>query len=298
MNLLSARDLSRKQIEEIFLVADSLEHQKYFQLNGRKVLGLLFEKASTRTRVSFEAAMAQLGGSSVYIDKSTSQLSRGESIADTARVLSLYLDFVAARLYRQEDLEEFAKHSKVPVINALTDVEHPTQALADVYTIRKVFGKVSGLRIAFVGDIKNNTCNSLMAVATRMGAGMALVGPKGYSPDAGFIKDARKHGKVDISNDMRKGLAGADVIYTDTFVSMGMEKQAEKRRRLFRRYIVDDRALSYAKRNCKVMHCLPAHRGEEIAANVIDGGRSIVWQQALNKLVIEKAILIYLSRNS
>lgn len=258
------------------------------------ILALLFEKSSTRTRISFESAMIQLGGSPIYIDSRTSQMSRGESLGDTAKVLSGYVDIIAARMYSQQDIEELARHAEIPVINALTDLEHPCQALSDMYTIRNEFVKVEGLRIAFLGDIAANTANSLMVTASKLGAGISLVGPKGYMPDERYVKLAKKYANVEVTSSVKEGLADCDVIYTDTFVSMGQEEIAKERKALFSGYQLNAEALRYAKKGAKVMHCLPAHRGEEITADVIDGGSSMVWEQAKNKMAVEKAILLYL----
>ncbi len=238
--------------------------------------------------------MSQLGGSSIYMDSSTSQISRGESISDTARVLSMYVDALAARMYRHSDIVELAMNSKVPVINALTDLEHPCQALSDVYTIREELGGVDGKRIAFVGDIAANTANSLMVIASKMGAEISLVGPKGYGPNEKFVAAARKCSSVDVSSSMKDGLKGCDVVYCDTFVSMGQEADASKRMKLFCAYQLNVSSLRHAKKGARVMHCLPAHRGVEITSDLLDGARSIVWKQAANKLLLEKAILLYL----
>ncbi len=295
MNLLSSNDLSATQIEKIFGLADSLKDRSKKPLSkSSPILALLFEKSSTRTRISFESAMLQLGGHSLYIDAKTSQMSRGESLADTARVLSSYVDIISARMYKDSDLRELAGYSSVPVINALTDLEHPCQALSDVYTIRKVFGKVKGLKIAFVGDIAANTANSLMITATKMGAQISLVGPRGYHANFEYILQASKYETVVTSDDIQDGLSGCDVVYTDTFISMGQESEAEKRRKLFAKYQVNAEAMKFAKKGAKVMHCLPAHRGEEITSDVLDGKNSIAWEQAKNKMVVEKAIILYL----
>ena len=195
-----------------------------------------------------------------------------------------------------EQLRTIAKNSRVPVINALTSLEHPTQALADCYTILKRKGPLNKLKIAFIGDIAQNTANSLLLIATTLGATVTLVGPDGCKPKASYIKQARKHGKVSITSLIKEGLDGADVVYTDTFVSMGDEAEAAKRRKMFAPFQLNKRALSYAKKGAIVMHPLPAHRGEEITADVIDGRQSVVWEQAGNKLPIEKAILLYLSK--
>ncbi len=294
MNLLSSKDLSAATIKEIFKLSDKLKDDAKPLAKASPILALLFEKSSTRTRVSFESAMIQLGGHPVYIDTKTSQMSRGESLADTARVLSSYVDIIAARMYRDSDLDELAGHSSVPVINALTDLEHPCQALSDVYTIREEFGKVKGLKIAFVGDIAANTANSLMVTAAKMGARVSLVGPRGYEPNMDYVLYASRYETIETTDNLRDGLAGCDVVYTDTFISMGQESDAEKRRKLFAKYQLNEDVMGFANKGAKVMHCLPAHRGEEITSELLDGKRSIVWQQARNKMVVEKAIILYL----
>lgn len=296
MNFLSVDDLSKDQINEIFSIADDINSGKVeVSLKENAVATLLFEKPSTRTRVSFEVAMIQLGGHSIYIDSRSSQISRGESLADTAKVLSGYADFIIARLYKHEDLIELANNSSVPVINALTDLEHPCQALSDIYTIQEAKKKVRGLRFAFIGDIAANTANSLMLAGAKLGMSISLVGPKNYLPNSLYFSKAREYSSVDVYSSVKEGLADADVVYTDTFISMGQEQEAEHRKELFAPYQLNSTALSYAKKNAIVMHCLPAHRGEEITSEVLDGPQSIVWQQAKNKLLIEKAILLYLS---
>lgn len=295
MNLLSSNDLSKENINEIFKLADVLnEGKEELALKEHATVALFFEEPSTRTRVSFEAAVAQLGGMPIYIDAHTSQTMRGEPLADTAKVLSSYCDFIAVRINDHDNLLTMAANSKVPVINALTQIEHPTQALADCYTIRNNRQSMK-VRIAFIGDIAQNTANSLMLTAVKLGASMALVGPKSCKPNATYFNKAREYGEVDMYDSIEDGLEGADIVYTDTFVSMGDEAEASKRRELFAPYQLNSKALSYAKDNALVMHPLPAHRGEEITADVIDGSKSIVWEQAKNKLVIEKAILLYLS---
>jgi ornithine carbamoyltransferase len=298
MNFLSINDLSREQIHRIYDIADDLSRGRVsVTLKENTTLALLFQKPSTRTRLSFEVAMAKLGGRCIYIDASTSQISRGESLADTAKVMSLYVNLIAARMFRQSDLVQFAEESSVPVINALTDLEHPTQALSDIYTL-SILKNIKGLRIAFVGDIAQNTANSLMLAATKMGVEVALVGPAGYQPRTEFLNKAREYGVVDVFDNMATGLAGADAIYTDTFVSMGNEKEADERKKMFAKYQVNDKALSYAKKDAVVMHPLPAFRGEEITAEVIDGPKSIVWDQAKSKMLISQALIMYLSEKN
>lgn len=298
MNILSSDDLSREAISRIFEIADAMKGgQPVGTVKQRSVLALYFEKPSTRTRLSFEVAIAQLGGYAIYIDPATTQRSRGEALSDTFRIISSYCDFISCRLYKHSDLIEIAKSSSVPVINALTDLEHPTQALADVYTMREMKKKsLKGVKIAFVGDIATNTTNSLMITAAKMGINMSLIGPKECVPNAQYLAKARQYTKITVTDSPEEGLDGVDFVYTDTFVSMGEEAEAARRKKLFAGYQVNAKMLGFAKRDALVMHCLPAHRGEEISADILDGPRCIAWGQAANKLLLNKAILIYLSQ--
>lgn len=296
MNFLSVEDFSKAQIEEIFEIADDLKANKAeVALKEGSIAVLLFEKPSTRTRISFEVAMKQLGGNCIYVDPQTTQLSRGETWADTAKVLSSYVNFLICRLYKHEDLLEIAANSTVPVINALTDQEHPAQALGDLYTIKESKGKLKGLKIALLGDTANNTFNSLMMASTMMGMEVALVGPKANIPNPNFVAKAKEHGIVKSFDDVEEGVEGADILYTDTFVSMGEEKEADLRRKLFMPYQINKKVLSWANSKAVVMHPLPAHRGEEITGEVLDGKQSIAFEQAKNKLLIEKAIILYIA---
>ena len=296
MHFLSADDVSKQQIEEIFKIADELKFGKTgLELKAGAIAVLLFEKPSTRTMISFEVAMAQLGGNFIYVDSRTTQLSRGESWADTAKVMSSYVDFIIPRLFRHDDLLQIAANSSVPVINALTDQEHPTQALADIYTIREIKKSLKGLKIALLGDIANNTFNSLMMIATKLGMEVALVGPKGYYPSAKFLTKAKEYGIAKVYDGIEEGVEGSDVLYTDTFISMGEENETAQRRKLFMPYQINPGVLALANPKAIVMHPLPAHRGEEITAEVIDGKQSVVFQQAKNKLLIEKAIILYIA---
>ena len=293
MHILSIADLSSTDINNIFKITDRLKGSKGKAYLGNTVLTLLFEKASTRTRLSFESAMMHLGGQSVYMDASTTHLSRGESISDTAKVLGLYSDIIAARLYSQADLAEIAKNAGVPVINALTDLEHPCQALSDLYTMRSRLGSLKGKKFAFIGDITANTSNSLLLACTKLGMEVALVGPKNYEPLRKYLGLAKKSGKADVYSSIEDGLKDSDVVYTDTFVSMGEEASAKKRKKELAPYQLNSKALGHAKPRALVMHCLPAHRGEEITAGVIDGPNSVVWEQAAKKMHVEKAIILY-----
>ncbi|MGA3020913.1 MAG: ornithine carbamoyltransferase [Candidatus Micrarchaeales archaeon] len=295
MNFISINDVSRDQIHNIFDITDKIRRgEEEITLKQNMTLALFFEKPSTRTRLSFEVAMARLGGRCIYIDSRTSQTSRGEPLSDTARIMSLYVDFIAARMYNHSDLVKMAENSTSPVINALTDLEHPTQALADLYTM-STKKKLKGLRIAFVGDTAQNTANSLMLAATKMGAEMALIGPEGYQPRAEYLTRAREYGVVDLYDSMAEGLANADVVYTDTFVSMGNEKEADKRRKMFAKYQVNSKALQYAKKDAMIMHPLPAFRGEEITADVLEGPQSAIWEQSKNKMLTAQALIMFLS---
>lgn len=266
-------------------------------LNG-KALALLFEKPSTRTRVSFDVGMAQLGGTSVYLDPTQLQLGRGETVEDTARVLSRYLDAIAYRAFEHETMVRLAEASSIPVINALDDLEHPCQALGDLLTIRESKGGFEGLKLAYVGD-GNNVCNSLLLASALVGMEMRAACPKGYLPDQGVLERAldvaqKRGAPLRVVEDPREAVEGADVVYTDVWVSMGMEEEKQEREGTFRPYQVNETLLRNAAADAVVMHCLPAHRGVEITDDVLDGPRSVVWDQAENRLHVQKALLLHL----
>ena len=301
-HLLSMQDLTSKEIEAILNLSEELKQKlrkgKPHQLLRGNTLGMLFAKPSTRTRVSFETAMTQLGGHAIYMGLNDLQLDRGETLADTARTLSGYVDAVMARLFKHEDVVELARFSKVPVINGLTDKHHPCQTLADLMTIREKKGKLKGLKLAWIGD-GNNVCNSLMLGCTLVGMNVSVACPRSYDPPADIIAQAKKNAaktgaKVEISNDPKKAVAGADVIYTDVWTSMGQDKEREQRLMDFRGYQVNVELLKHAKKDVIFMHCLPAHRGEEVAGAVIDGPHSVVWAQAENRMHAQKGILVVL----
>ncbi len=297
MNFLSSADLPADEIRKVFRIADALVSGKRFALKKGSTIALFFAEPSTRTRVSFTVAATQLGCSSIYIDARTSQASRGEELSDTAKILGLYCDLIAVRINDHDKLLAMAKSSDVPVINALTSLEHPTQALADTYTILSKKGSLDKLKIGLIGDIAQNTFNSLMLTAAKLGTEISLVGPDGLKPNPFFVKESRKHSKVSVTSSIKDGLRGCDVVYTDTFVSMGMEGSAEARRKRLYKYILDKKALAHAKRDALVMHPLPAHRGEEISVDVLEGRQSVIWEQAKNKQILEEALLIYLSEH-
>ena len=255
---------------------------------GNKMVGILFEKPSTRTRASFEVAVDRLGGKAIYLSSSETQLSRGEPVKDTARILGSYLDCIVARVYSQGSLEEFSKYSGVPVINALSDLEHPTQAVSDLFTIMEVKGKLEGLKLAYIGD-GDNVCNSLLLGAALVGMHMSVGCPAGYDPDKTILSKANEiagntGAKLSILRKPADAAEEADVLYTDVWVSMGQEAERQKRLQAFQGYQINSDLLNFANEDAIVMHCLPAHRGLEIADDIIEGARSVVWRQGENKL--------------
>jgi ornithine carbamoyltransferase len=292
-DLLSLADLSSTELQELLQLATQLK-SKQLNLRSHKVLGLLFSKASTRTRVSFTVAMYQLGGQVIDLNPNVTQVSRGEPVQDTARVLDRYLDVLAIRTFAQEELETFASYAKIPVINALTDAEHPCQVLADLMTIQECFGSLSGLTLTYVGD-GNNVANSLMLGCALAGMNVRIATPKGYEPDAGIVEQARaianNQTEVLLTHDPEIAAKGAAVLYTDVWASMGQEAEAGDRFPIFQPYQISEQLLSLADREAIVLHCLPAHRGEEITEAVIEGSQSRVWDQAENRMHAQKALL-------
>jgi ornithine carbamoyltransferase len=283
-SLIRVSDWAAAELEAVLDLADELKaaraaHEPHRLLEGR-TLGLLFRKHSTRTRVSLEVAAAHLGATALYLPGEQLQLARGEPVGDTARVLSRYLDAVAIRTFAHAELEEFADASSIPVVNALTDAAHPLQALADLQTMRERFGTLDGLRVAWIGD-GNNVCASLAEACSLLGAELVCAAPAGFEPT----------GEVDVCSDPREAVAGAQVVVTDVWTSMGQEDERDLRLRAFAGYTVDDRLLELAAPDAIVLHCLPAHPGEEIAADVLHGPRSAVWDEAENRLHTAKALL-------
>jgi ornithine carbamoyltransferase len=290
-------DLSSEEIESLLNRAIALKKGIDAQtcpIIGRSV-GLIFDKSSTRTRVSLETGIYQLGGQSVYLTPAEIQLGRGETVADTARVLSRYLSAVAIRTFEHEKVEEFAENATIPVVNALTDRHHPCQALADLMTILEHKGTLKGVRLAYIGD-GNNVANSLIEAASRMELSLTLACPEGYEPDADVLEEARAAAKSEIIvlRDPHEAAGRADVVYTDVWVSMGDEQEAEARRKKFKSYQVNEELFKCAQEEAIFMHCLPAHRGEEVSAEVIDGPRTVVFDQAENRLHAQKALLEFL----
>jgi len=307
---LKGRDFTRvadwtgEELERTLDLADALKQQQkrreqHHLLPGR-TLGMIFQKPSTRTRVSFEVGIAQLGGTGLYLSAGDLQLGRGETLKDTATVLSRYLDAIMIRTFAQEDVEELARHASIPVINGLTDSAHPCQALADVMTIRERLGRLEGVTLVYLGD-GNNVCASLMVAAAKLGLNFRAATPKGYEPSAEAIEIAREAATktgatIELLADPREAAAGADVLYTDVWTSMGQEEERERRLRELAGFGIDDELVALANEDAIVLHCLPAHYGEEITEDVLYGPQSAVWDQAENRLHAQKALMALVIR--
>jgi ornithine carbamoyltransferase len=292
-DFLSLADVSVGELDFLLQLAAQMKAGKA-NPHCNKVLGLLFYKASTRTRVSFTVAMYQLGGQVLDLNPSVTQVSRGEPLVDTARVLDRYLDVIAIRTFAQEDLQTFAGCAKIPVINALSDQAHPCQALADLLTVQECFGRLEGVTLTYLGD-GNNVANSLLLGCAMVGMNIRVATPEGYQPAAGFVEKAREiaNGKseVTVTGDPVAAVKGAQVLYTDVWASMGQEEEARARIPLFQPYQLNEQLLSCADADAIVLHCLPAHRGEEITDEAMEGSHSRVWDQAENRMHVQKALL-------
>lgn len=298
-DLLSLRNLEKEEIEEIFdrasVLKNNLEKGIYYRPLEGKILGLIFQKPSTRTRVSFEAGMYQLGGTVIFLNTDELQLSRGEGIKDSAMVLSRYLDGLVIRTYSQEKLEEFAHHSTIPIINGLTDLLHPCQILSDIFTIKEKLGCYKDIKVAYVGD-GNNVANSWLYGASKLGINLSIASPKGYQPNQEITKTAislayESGARIDLFEDPFKAVSDADIIYTDVWTSMGQEKEYQERKKVFLDYQINKKLVDAAKKKVLVMHCMPVHREEEITSDVMDGPMSIIIDQSENRLHTQKAIL-------
>jgi ornithine carbamoyltransferase len=300
LDFLTLQEYSKNEIWELLkstkkFKKNTVKGKEAHKLDGKSV-ALLFQKPSTRTRVSFEVAVHQLGGHSIYLGWAESQLGRGESIADTAHVLSRYVNCVVARVNKHTDLKEMANYASIPVINALSDMYHPCQAVADLYTIWEKCGTLENLKVAYVGD-GNNVCNSLLIGCSKLGVNISVACPLGYEPNSEVQKNAKMNAqdsgsKIEILREPSEAVKNADVIYTDTFVSMGDEAERETRLNVFLpKYQVTSDLFKYASEGALFMHCLPAHRNEEVTDEVIDSPQSVIWDQAENRLHTSKAIL-------
>ena len=296
-HLLKLSDLTGEEILDILNLADQL---KYEQHNGiphphlaGKTLGMIFTKSSTRTRVSFETGMYQLGGQALFLSGSDIQLGRGEPIRDTARVLSRYLDGIMIRTFKQSDVEDLAAYGSIPIINGLTDFCHPCQVLADLMTIREKKGSFKGLKLCFIGD-GNNMANSLIIGCIRLGIAVAIGCPDSHRPDAGVMAEGFASGLLTVTDDIRVAAADADVVYTDVWASMGQEDEAAERRKIFAGYQVNAELMAVAKPDAMVLHCLPAHRGEEITDDVLEAHADEIFTEAENRLHAQKAVMVKL----
>lgn len=303
-NILSISDLSSGQIWQIFKISDELlsyynTQQEYQPLKGKTII-LLFELSSLRTRVAFEAAIGRLGACSIYLTSEQIEMKKRESIEDISKVLSLYGDCIICRFKEHKDLEEFAKFATVPVINALTPKYHPCQIISDLYTIWKEKTKLIDINLVYIGDGTNNIANSLLLGAAMMGTNITIISPPLYQPQEAILEEANKlamvtKSKIKITDQLDKEiLYEADIIYTDVWTSMGKEEEKDKRKKIFFNYQVNANLVKNLREECLIMHCLPAHRGEEITDEVINSKQSIIYKQAKNKLIVQAAIILYL----
>ena len=294
-HLLKLMDLSAKEITEILNEADQLKFEKkngieHHHLKG-KSLGMIFSKSSTRTRVSFEVGMYDLGGQALFLSSRDLQIGRGEPVQDTARVLSRYLDGIMIRTFAQKEVEDLATYGSIPIINGLTDYCHPCQVLADLMTIREHKGAIAGNKLCYIGD-GNNMTNSLIVGGIKMGMEVAVACPKGYEPDAELMAWAKENGKFTCSENVMEAAAGADVLYTDVWASMGQEGEAEERKKVFKSYQINADVMKVANEKAMVLHCLPAHREEEITAEVFEAHANEIFDEAENRLHAQKAVLV------
>ncbi|HTS03487.1 MAG TPA: ornithine carbamoyltransferase [Thermoanaerobaculia bacterium] len=299
-DLISIHDLASAEVGALLARAADVKARprEYRTALSGQILAMIFEKSSTRTRVSFEAGMTQLGGAAQFLSSRDIQLGRGEPVADTARVLSRYVNGIMARTFAHQTVLDLARYASIPVVNGLTDLLHPCQALTDYFTMSERFGSLKGLKLAYVGD-GNNMAHSLMYGGPKCGVDVAVATPKGYEPDAGVAANARADAaaagtKLLVTNSKEEAAAGAHVVYTDVWASMGQEAEQGKRAKDFAGWTVSSALMELADRDAVFMHCLPAHRGEEVAAEVCDGPRSVIFDEAENRLHVQKAILVTL----
>ncbi len=294
-HLLKLSDLSTAEITEILNLADQLKYEKKngikHHILAGKTLGLIFEKSSTRTRVSFEVGMYDLGGSALFLSSRDLQIGRGEPVEDTARVLSRYLDGIMIRTFAQEEVETLAKCGSIPIINGLTDYCHPCQVLADLMTIREHKGVIKGNKLCYIGD-GNNMTNSLIVGGIKMGMSVSVACPKGYEPDADIMKWASENGNFICTDNVLEAAKDADVLYTDVWASMGQEAEAEERKKIFKGYQINSDVMAVAHSDAMVLHCLPAHREEEISAEVFEAHAEEIFDEAENRLHAQKAVLV------
>jgi ornithine carbamoyltransferase len=299
-DFIEVHDYTAAEVAELFELARDIKAnpKKYADALRGKTLAMIFEKSSTRTRVSFEVGMFQLGGHALFLSARDIQLGRGEPIYDTAKVLSRYVDGIMARTFAHKTVTDLAEYASVPVINGLTDLVHPCQSMTDYFTAWEKFGDLKGRKLAYVGD-GNNMAHSLMFAAPKVGMNISVATPSGYKPDAGVVAQASAAAdlagtKIHVTTSMDDAVRDADIVETDVWASMGQEDESEKRRRDFKGWMVDERLMSLAKKDAIFLHCLPAHRGEEVSADIIDGPRSVIYDEAENRLHVQKAIMVAL----
>ena len=302
-DLISIKDLTTQEIEDLFNLTDKIKKDKsrFANVLAGKALALLFQKPSNRTRVSFEVGMYQLGGYSIYLGPDEINLGVRESIKDVAKTLSRYVDGIVLRTFEHKNVIDLAQFATVPVINGLSDLLHPCQALADVYTIREKLKNIEGITLAYIGD-GNNVCNSLLHVCSKVGINLNIATPRAYEPDKSVLKEARviakaKNAAINLFAKPQSAVKDVDVIYTDVWISMGQEKEAKIRKRIFKEFQVNKNLVKLAKKNVLIMHCLPAHRGQEITDEIMESKNSVIFDQAENRMHVQKAILIKLLGN-
>ena len=296
-NFLKLSDLSCEEITAVLDLADELKRKKKEKIEHKmlkdKTLGMTFKKSSTRTRVSFEVGMYELGGNAIFLSSDNTQMGRGEPAEDTARVLSRYLDGIMIRTYEQEEVETLAKFASIPIINGLTDLCHPCQVAADLMTIREYKKELNGKKLCYIGD-GNNMANSLIVGAVKTGMQISVACPGGYEPDDEIVRWAEQNGSLTLSDDPQKCAKDADVLYTDVWTSMGMESEIKERREIFAPYQINDKIMSLAKDDAMVLHCLPAHKEEEITEKVFEEHADEIFEQSENRLHVQKAIMVML----
>ncbi len=299
-HLLKMLDLDKEDIIEILNLADQLKYENLYDIEHKrlkgKTLGMIFQKSSTRTRVSFETGMYQLGGQALFLSSNDLQIGRGEPVEDTARVLSRYLDGIMIRTFEQKEVEDLAKYGSIPIINGLTDFSHPCQVLADLMTIREYKGSFDGLKMCYIGD-GNNMANSLIVGGLKVGMAASVACPEGYHPADEVLEFAKGFDNFTLTDDIMLAAKDADVLLTDVWASMGQEGEAQKRKEVFKGYQINDDVLSVAKADAMVMHCLPAHREEEITAKVFEAHAKEIFDEAENRLHAQKAVLVKLLEN-
>jgi len=297
-DFLTVTDFTAEEILKIFETAKDLKKDRFRDAFKNRAVGLIFQKPSLRTRVSFQVGVWQLGGQCMSLSPAEVNIGVRESVKDAAKTLSRYLDLVVARVFRQKDVEELALHATIPVINGLSEMYHPCQALADIFTVQEKKGRLKGLALAFIGD-GNNVCHSLCHAASMLGMHVRVASPKGFAPRKEVVASAQvlassTGSQILVTTDPRAAVEGADVLYTDVWASMGQEREAGRRARIFRKYQINEALVALAKKDVLVMHCLPAHRGAEITNEVIDGPHSVVFDEAENRLHVQKAIMLKL----